>query len=264
MRLTKDNYELIMFDLLEGNIPEGNKASIEMQIEQDPFFKEEWELFQSTVLIPELNTVFEKKADLIKKETKVLAIPTWWSVGIAACVLFGLLYMLPRLTDSGDISDGIQPIASETVVEPTDILPIEDAESENSNEMEVQTLPPVNSPINPVFVSQSTPEEEPENIEMDYDDFRIESELRGRNTNNIVYNTNTLQLNDINQPLILISATDVTIGSVERITGKAMVTINKLRNPSLNVKPDWKQRQLDFELETQGYHAMASLTPFNK
>ena len=39
-----------------------------------------------------------------------------------------------------------------------------------------------------------------------------------------------------------------------------MLTLNKLRNPSINVKPDWKQRQLDFELETSGYHAMASLT----
>ena len=45
---------------------------------------------------------------------------------------------------------------------------------------------------------------------------------------------------------------------------KTMVTLTKLSNPKVNVTPDWKQRKLDIELETAGYYAMASVTPFNK
>ena len=58
--------------------------------------------------------------------------------------------------------------------------------------------------------------------------------------------------------------TGVTSTGVDRIMSKTMVTLTKLSNPKVNVTPDWKQRKLDIELETAGYYAMASVTPFNK
>ena len=49
MILDKDNYELIMFDLLEGNLSEAEELLVMDQIEGDEFFFREWKLFKATV-----------------------------------------------------------------------------------------------------------------------------------------------------------------------------------------------------------------------
>ena len=68
MILDKDNYELIMFDLLEGNLSEAEELLVMDQIEGDEFFFREWKLFKATVLVPTSSMVFPGKASLYKEE----------------------------------------------------------------------------------------------------------------------------------------------------------------------------------------------------
>ena len=71
MKLTKENYELMMFDLLEGNLSEQEEQLLLQEIESDPFFNQEWKLFSETILEPE-TMVFAGKDGLLKEEKAVI------------------------------------------------------------------------------------------------------------------------------------------------------------------------------------------------
>ena len=60
MKLNKDNYELMMFDLLEGNLSEADELLVMEQIEGDEFLFREWKLFKATVLIAEKEVVHNR------------------------------------------------------------------------------------------------------------------------------------------------------------------------------------------------------------
>ena len=80
MKLTKDNYELKMFDLLEGNLSAEEEHALMQEIESDPFFSQEWKLFSETVLEPELVT-FKAKDTLLKDEKAVIVpLRTRWQI----------------------------------------------------------------------------------------------------------------------------------------------------------------------------------------
>ncbi|MCB9250948.1 MAG: hypothetical protein H6605_00635 [Flavobacteriales bacterium] len=66
MKLNKENYEFLLFELLEGNLTEEDANKIKTEIEADPFYSKEWELMQQTILSPEKNICMpEKEAMLV-------------------------------------------------------------------------------------------------------------------------------------------------------------------------------------------------------
>lgn len=87
MILTKDNYEFMMFELLEGNLSKEECALILEEIEKDEFYKKEWILMQHTVVSPDLQLVMPEKERLLKPADKVLLFHFSPTLKIAASLL---------------------------------------------------------------------------------------------------------------------------------------------------------------------------------
>jgi hypothetical protein len=116
MKLNKDNYELILFDLLEGNLPEEESIQLMQQIEEDEFFFNEWKLLKHTVLQPEETVVYAKKQDLLKPEQPRI-IPFYTIGAIAASVVILLAVFFYFNKDETTTAE--LPIAVEEVVPQT-------------------------------------------------------------------------------------------------------------------------------------------------
>lgn len=265
MRFTKDNYELIMFDLLEGNIPEQEVDDLVQQIQEDEFLAKEWELFQATVVSPEPNLMFEQKASLIKEESKVIPLGRWIAVGVAACLLFAVVIMAPWNADTTEIAGEI-PIKPNIESSSTDALPA----MEELNTQGLVDKTPLSIPVQ-VKPQQNQNSAEPVLEEVvDHDEtevYRAESivtNLSSKAANQSFSQSNlSMQVPDYVHAERNLDL-DVTSSQLARITGKATTTMNKLSKPEVRFKPDWKERQFDLEVETTGYHAMASVNPFKK
>jgi len=72
MILNKDNYEFMMFELLEGNLNKEETSYILSEIEKDEFYKKEWVLMQHAVASPDQNLIMPEKELLLKPNKKVL------------------------------------------------------------------------------------------------------------------------------------------------------------------------------------------------
>jgi len=68
MKLNKENYEYLMFELLEGNLNESEKQDILDQINNDEFFLKEWKLMQYTIAYPNEELIMVGKENLLKSE----------------------------------------------------------------------------------------------------------------------------------------------------------------------------------------------------
>lgn len=68
MNLTRENYEFLMFELLEGNLNESEKSSLLVQINKDAFYKREWSLMQQTLIFPDSELVMLDKQSLLKPD----------------------------------------------------------------------------------------------------------------------------------------------------------------------------------------------------
>lgn len=251
MKLTKENYELIMFDLLEGNLPEHERESVLVQIDNNPFYKREWELFQSTVLHTDESIVFENKDSLIKKD-KVVVIPlrVWVATAIAACLVLALFISFPSIKHPTMVND--QPEIQETpsvieyipspeveIAENTDVL-----QTENRN-LAVQTqYKPVEHTQDSVPASMVQP-----------------ALIYGKSIAGIPFDREIAS----DYPKInFIQTEGVTNSGVERIAGKVYHTAVMLQQPRMSISPNWKEKNIEIELETTGYYALARLDPFKK
>ncbi|MCC6722483.1 MAG: hypothetical protein IT243_09800 [Bacteroidia bacterium] len=92
--INKENYEIIMFDLLEGNIKEPLKSNLIEQINDDEFYKHEWNLFQQTILIPDLNETYSGKEALIKPIGLSKQFKIYISVSIAATLILISMFLM--------------------------------------------------------------------------------------------------------------------------------------------------------------------------
>lgn len=86
MKLTDENAEIMLFDLLEGNLTAEEANLVMEQINANAKWKKNWELMQLTVLQPDTETVYAHKKDLYKKERGALVSMLWPSFSIAASV----------------------------------------------------------------------------------------------------------------------------------------------------------------------------------
>lgn len=61
-----DKWQMIIFDILEGNLPEAEKQSYMKEIEQSPALMHEFNLYKSTYLSPEEEILFGDKGSLFQ------------------------------------------------------------------------------------------------------------------------------------------------------------------------------------------------------
>lgn len=92
--INKENYEMIMFDLLEGNIEEPQKSELINQINKDEFLKKEWKLMQHTMLTPELEMVYPDKDNLIKPVGNTKIFNLYFVSSIAASLLILAIFFV--------------------------------------------------------------------------------------------------------------------------------------------------------------------------
>ena len=177
MKLTKENYELLMFDLMEGNLPEQAGRELLRQIEEDPFFQAEWVMLNQTVLKPG-EVKFPNKDGLLKPVGKTIIMPAWVRyTSYAAILVIGFLgffryFLRDGLRSGGEIEvtaiDGLGTDAKETTApeqaempstytDPRGIRPMV-ASQGSSRESDDEVDSDNTEPNNPQYVASRTPE----------------------------------------------------------------------------------------------------------
>lgn len=96
-QLNKENYEFLMFELLEGNLEETEKNDLLEQIKANSFYQKEWQLMQHTLVVADIQIEMPNRSALEKKEDKAIMLFTWPKlISIAASLLiigsFGIWY----------------------------------------------------------------------------------------------------------------------------------------------------------------------------
>jgi len=288
MKLNKENYELVMFDMLEGNLPELETLQAMKQIEEDEFYFKEWNLFKSTILVPEQSYTYTKKDSLLKKETKVVPMG-WWLATAAACLVAAFVFLLPNQTISPQVVEHkTTPIIENVIPAVTEeatkevasakkvlTLPIVEQENEKLNKApEAEILPVIIDKPQMLVKQENTPiiiSEENELKQLPKATLRkqdiannLESIVPVIQKNNKIETPKVvLKQNEI--PLIKKMETFVTSNPKERIKEKGNEIIALFSHPKIRIKPQFDGRKpgLQIELETQGYQAIASVQPFN-
>ena len=310
MELNKDNYELVMFDLLEGNLSEEEELCVMDQIEGDEFLFREWKLFKSTVLIADKDIIFEGKANLLKEE-KIAITPMyirWMAVAasvtiLAAVFIFWPTNAPPQVVNATEIS--IQDTEEVLLGAEKTTDEIDEIEEMDKNDFErlAKVFTPEERIVKASFESDDSDKSEQyntvnkktlahEDVQMSkkeakaiLEDKIVEEVKTGLITK--VPTTTKEQLRDeINLPTklrnsltttpndaiaVIVPKTGrekivafVTNRPLERIATITASILMKVRNPTLQVKPDFKDRRpsLKIEFESEGYQAIASIEPF--
>ncbi len=290
MRLNKENYELVMFDLLEGNLPDKEALQAMKQIEEDEFFFREWKLFKSTILITDKDVVYSNKEGLLKKEIKVVPLFKWASIAAAACIVIGLFFVFP-FNNGNEVAEEINPQIETPVIEepiiPTEVIvPIAEVvlAKEETHPLKVKAEKNViyKSVVNePIFVKEvedivvnkyedilpvpiftkDVIEESPEEVIVQ--DNTPEYKSDATIIEPAVINNNPKKTIN-NQGLRNNALAFVTNSPRQRIKDKTNEILALVSNPKVKFKPQFEDKRpsLQIEVETAGYQAIASLTPF--
>lgn len=290
MRLNKENYELVMFDLLEGNLPDKEALQAMKQIEEDEFFFREWKLFKSTILITDKDVVYSNKEVLLKKEIKVVPLFKWASIAAAACIVIGLFFVFP-FNNGNEVAEEINPQIETPVIEepiiPTEVIvPIAEVvlAKEETHPLKVKAEKNViyKSVVNePIFVKEvedivvnkyedilpvpiftkDVIEESPEEVIVQ--DNTPEYKSDATIIEPAVINNNPKKTIN-NQGLRNNALAFVTNSPRQRIKDKTNEILALVSNPKVKFKPQFEDKRpsLQIEVETAGYQAIASLTPF--
>jgi hypothetical protein len=104
-QLNKENYEFLMFELLEGNLNETEKNDLLIEINANPFYQKEWQLMQFTLVTADNQIGMPNRKALEKHDDKTLLLFTWPKrIAIAASLLligsFGIWYYSTEKTNS--------------------------------------------------------------------------------------------------------------------------------------------------------------------
>lgn len=297
MKLNKDNYELVMFDLLEGNLSEADELRVMDQIEGDEFLFREWKLFKSTVLIADKEVTYSGKSKLLKEE-KAVVMPMytrWAAVAASVCILAAAVLFWP----DRDVASPIVVATESAVAEPAAELPVGLEEVLVSDKLDAAGEADKSNTNTPAeHIKQSTSVyETPREILADVPKTEIEQpenpidnklpSIEDIPVNNVVVAHDTKQdeerilpelvpksmeiVADISMPARPIALTAkekaidfVTKNPPRRIKEKAIAILALISNPKIKFNPSFKNKRpsLEIELETNGYAAVASLQPF--
>lgn len=283
MILDKDNYELIMFDLLEGNLSEAEELLVMDQIEGDDFLFREWKLFKATVLVPTSSMVFPGKASLYKEEKKVVVMSKRWAaIAASVCILAAVLISWPREEDKM-----VQVITTVTELksDSNQVVQVETQkysafETEiNENRVANRGIQKLDQKVIELGVKQVVNTIELEQTILPIVN-RKDVELLVQNKPDIIQalpslNTTVPQLfvknsaTNAKETDLALKAKDRAIASfkveeVVRLKDKIQAILVMASNPKLNINTDFKNNRPSFqvELETKGYQAIASIEPF--
>ena len=283
MILDKDNYELIMFDLLEGNLSEAEELLVMDQIEGDDFLFREWKLFKATVLVPTSSMVFPGKASLYKEEKKVVVMSKRWAaIAASVCILAAVLISWPREEDKM-----VQVITTVTELksDSNQVVQVETQkysafETEiNENRVANRGIQKPDQKVIELGVKQVVTTLELEQTVIPIVN-RKDVELLVQNKPDIIQalpslNTTVPQLfvknsaTNAKETDLALKAKDRAIASfkveeVVRLKDKIQAILVMASNPKLNINTDFKNNRPSFqvELETKGYQAIASIEPF--
>tara|TARA_B110000971_G_scaffold218771_1_gene258290 strand:+ start:1074 stop:1973 length:900 start_codon:yes stop_codon:yes gene_type:complete len=295
MKLNKDNYELVMFDLLEGNLSEADELRVMDQIEGDEFLFREWKLFKSTVLIADKEVTYSGKSKLLKEEKAVIMpmYTRWAAVAASVCILAAAVLFWP---DTEKVSPLVDATES-AVVEPAAELPVgteevlvsdkldapDETEKSNTPTKNIERNTSVYNTPRDIVADVPPTEIEQQEKPIEFKAPRIEDVP----VNNAVVARDTKQdeelilpelvpesveiVADISKPTspIALTAKEKAIGFVtknppRRIKEKAIEILALMSNPKIKFNPSFKNKRpsLEIELETNGYAAVASLQPF--
>ncbi len=303
MNLNSDNYELVMFDLLEGNLSEADELKVMEQIESDEFLFKEWKLFKSTVLVCSPKTVYKGKSMLLKDEYAVLHnFGRWVAAAASVALVVAFIFYWPHREQKKMVHDSaeflekeknmrlnISEVQQETVVMTTKkkdkFEPVTRLKSQN-NEVGVgaQKLKlnrkkgmdrnehPQNTDIqdNIVLSDKVIAQYLPERIVSMQTSSNESSKIEIVQESSANVEKNRIEiLGDDNEYLvdnesvkekILTFATNKSLKRMMKITA---VILAKARHPKLKMIPDFKGEipSLNIEIETEGYHVIASLQP---
>ena len=283
MIIDKDNYELIMFDLLEGNLSEAEELLVMDQIEGDEFFFREWKLFKATVLVPSSTIVFSGKASLYKEEKTVTMLPNRWAaIAASVCILAAVLISWPRQeSERVQVITAVTELKSDSdQVVQVDMQKLSSFESEinvdklgssgahisdqkgaelgvkqvfNNIELEQIVIPHENMNDVEVLVQNK-----PDIIQAFPVPKLAENQLLVQRTN---INTQELKLAPTRKERAM---TSFRIKELIRLKNNISDILVMASNPKLNINTDFKNNRpsIQLELETKGYQAIASLEPF--
>jgi hypothetical protein len=116
-----DNYEEIMFRLVEDDFDEATKIALLHQIESDALFKFEWESWQKTKFVDPLENYSYESLVLTDKIIRIAEPQTagrkrffyYWAVAASILVLIGTLFLL-----TADYNSKPKQDITETVIKP--------------------------------------------------------------------------------------------------------------------------------------------------
>lgn len=103
MKEISEEWQMKIFDLLEGNLSGDEKASVLAAISGDADLKREYDLMAQTYLTPEPAVVFDAKASLYKSAGggKLLISWKWYAAAAAITLLIGGGVVFNRMGDQG-------------------------------------------------------------------------------------------------------------------------------------------------------------------
>ena len=297
MKLNKDNYELVMFDLLEGNLSEADELRVMDQIEGDEFLFREWKLFKSTVLIADKEVTYSGKSKLLKEEKAVIMpmYTRWAAVAASVCILAAAVLFWPDTERVSPLVDATEsavaepaaelPVGTEEVLVSDKLDAADETEKSNTNTptKNIERNTSVYNTPRDIVADVPPTEIEQQEKPIEFKAPRIEDVP----VNNAVVARGTKQdeepilpelepesveiVADISKPTspIALTAKEKAIGFVtknppRRIKEKAIGILALMSNPKIKFNPSFKNKRpsLEIELETNGYAAVASLQPF--
>ena len=305
MKLNKENYELAMFDLLEGNFSEEEELRIMDQIEGDEFLFREWKLFKSTVLITDKEVTFQGKANLLKEE-KIAVMPMyskWMAVAasvtiLAAVFIFWPTSTPPQVATSTEMSPQEKEEVPAGVVNPADeieeivkddvelakvVVPekkvikasVESNGRDNSEQYDAATKTlaqedvqiskeETKTIVEDKIVEEVKTELIAKGLTTTKEELKDEIKLPAEPKDNVTTTADdaiAVVVPKTTREKIVAFVTNKPLARITTITASVLM---KVRNPTLQVKPDFKDRRpsLKIEFESEGYQAIASIEPF--
>ena len=114
-----DNYEWLMFELLEGNLSEQDELKVIKQIEEDEFFFKEWKLFKQTKIHKDDAIIFPNKLSLLKpiSQAPVRTVPVF---GIAASIVIAVMIGIfwPSVLPDSETISTVQNLSEQQKITP--------------------------------------------------------------------------------------------------------------------------------------------------
>jgi hypothetical protein len=269
MRIDNENMELMLFDLLEGNLDAETESKVREEIAHNPVWEREWKLMQMTVLTPETNIVFEKKQTLLKPIQTRKIVPIYWrwiAVSAAACLIFFIWFGTQNQS-----KNSLPDIATVKPIKPN-LNKVESNQTDktNSSNSELQIPESVNDPITKKAKENIVPFKEPETIAEnplpEEPLFRKETEpITGlsfskpefdkmSHTPDLPKIPNTIQVHPTNMP----EAPEPDKG-LKNLLAIGMSRLDPYRNPKIKLAAGRSDNKpvLMFTLNTNSYHAAA-------